>query len=116
MVRSARGIVLPSEWYENAPMSVLESYALGKPVIGASIGGIPELVRPGDTGFRYTSGNVTELAEVLRHVCDMPDREVAEMGRRGRLWVDTEFTSVTYVARILDAYRELGVTTNEAMS
>ena len=44
-IRSARAVVLPSEWYENAPMSVLEAYALGKPVIGARIGGIPELVR-----------------------------------------------------------------------
>ena len=44
-VRSARAVVLPSEWYENAPMSVLEAYALGKPVIGARIGGIPELIR-----------------------------------------------------------------------
>jgi glycosyltransferase involved in cell wall biosynthesis len=116
MVRGARAVVLPSEWYENAPMSILESYALGKPVIGASIGGIPELVRSGETGFHFPSGKVTELAEVLRRIGDMPDREIAEMGRSGRKWVDTEFTSGAYVARILDAYRELGVTAGGATS
>jgi hypothetical protein len=46
----------------------------------------------------------------------MPDREIAEMGRSGRKWVDTEFTSGAYVARILDAYRELGVTAGGATS
>lgn len=44
-VRSARASVLPSEWYENAPMSILESYGLGTPVIGAAIGGSRNLSR-----------------------------------------------------------------------
>src|SRR5262249_8776576 len=49
-IRSARAVVLPSTWYENAPLSVLEAYALHRPVIGSDIGGIPELIRDGETG------------------------------------------------------------------
>jgi len=45
VIRSARAVVVPSEYYENAPMAILEAYALGKPVVGAGIGGIPELIR-----------------------------------------------------------------------
>ena len=57
-VRESRAVVLPSEWYENAPMSVLEAYALGKPMIGAQIGGIPELIQNGDTGLCFRAGDV----------------------------------------------------------
>lgn len=51
-ISSARAVVIPSEWYENAPLSVMEASALGRPVIGANIGGIPELIRTEETGGR----------------------------------------------------------------
>lgn len=109
VVRSARAVVLPSEWYENAPMSVLESYALGKPVMGARIGGIPELIRDGETGVGYESGNEAALADALRWMLEQPDGEIAQMGRRGRHWVETAFTAQLYRDRILETYREVGV-------
>lgn len=108
-IRNARAVVLASEWYENAPMSVLEAYALGKPVIGARIGGIPELVRHGETGFQFTSGDVSDLAEILQRITDAPDHEIAAMGHCGRLWVEQAFTSKVYRDRILGVYREFGV-------
>lgn len=110
-IQGARAVVLPSEWYENAPMSVLEAYALGKPVIGARIGGIPELVRQDATGIQFMSGDVSSLAEALDRVQQCSDRELADMGREGRRWVEAEFTANIYRERILDVYRELGVNT-----
>jgi glycosyltransferase involved in cell wall biosynthesis len=76
LVRSARVSVLPSECYENAPLGVMESYALGTPVIGARIGGITELVREQETGFCFSSGVVEELTEVLERVMALPDHQV----------------------------------------
>ena len=108
-VRDARAVVLPSEWYENAPMSVLEAYALGKPVIGARIGGIPELIRENETGLGFVSGDEASLAGALREMTDCSDVEVEEMGRHARRWVQTEFTQELYRERILEVYRELGV-------
>lgn len=108
-IRNARAVVLPSEWYENAPMSVLEAYALGKPVIGARIGGIPELVHHGETGFQFTSGDVSDLAQILQRTKDAPAHEIAAMGHRGRGWVQQAFSSGVYRDRILGIYRELGV-------
>ncbi|MDO8998511.1 MAG: glycosyltransferase family 4 protein [Bacteroidota bacterium] len=108
-VREARAIVLPSEWYENAPMSVLEAYANGKPVIGARIGGIPEMVREGETGALFESGNVAELAGWLRQFADRPDGMVAEMGRAARQYVAATFTSQRYLGDMLGLYAELGV-------
>ncbi len=65
LVAGARAVVVPSEWYENCPMTVLEAKAVGTPVIGAAIGGIPELVRDGVDGFLFEAGNADSLAEAL---------------------------------------------------
>jgi glycosyltransferase involved in cell wall biosynthesis len=109
IVRSARAVIVPSEWYENAPMSVLEAYALGKPVIGARIGGIPELMRENECGVSFESADRTSLAAALREMIGRSDSEVEEMGRCARRWVERDFTPETYRDRILEIYRELGV-------
>ena len=56
--------VVPSEWYENNPLSVIESLCAGTPVIGARIGGVPELIKDGH-GLVFESGNKLELADVI---------------------------------------------------
>lgn len=108
IVGYARASILASEIYENAPMSVLESYAMGKPVIGARIGGIPEMVREGETGALFESGNVDELAGQLRRFTEMPDRAVAEMGAAAREYVAQTFTAERYLNEMLALYASLG--------
>ena len=61
LIGEARFTVYPSEWYENCPFSVMESQMYGTPVLGANIGGIPELIQPGKTGELFESGNAGEL-------------------------------------------------------
>ena len=56
LVGKARFSVIPSEWYENNPLSVIEAQCLGTPVLGANIGGIPEL-----TDYTFSSGNIADL-------------------------------------------------------
>lgn len=107
-IRACRAVVLPSEWYENAPMSVLESYALGRPVIGADIGGIPELVRP-DTGWLFPSGNQEALAGCLREVQAAAPATLSEMGYQARCWVEADFSSTRYFERTRELYGSLGV-------
>ncbi|MDD5269057.1 MAG: glycosyltransferase family 4 protein [Methylococcales bacterium] len=108
-IQSARVSVLPSEWYENAPMSILESFALGKPVIGADIGGIPELIMHESTGWTFKSCSVDQLAALMRSVADMPDSTISEMGRAARQSVESEFSAVQYKERITQLYASLGV-------
>ena len=62
IVRKARFMVLPAEWSENNPLTVIESQSLGTPVLGARIGGIPELIEEGVSGMTFTSGDVDDLA------------------------------------------------------
>ena len=95
--------VLPSEWYENCPMSVLESYAFGKPVIGADIGGIPELIVDGEDGFLVPSGVIGTLRERLQWMGEHRDKAV-EMGRTGRKKMETEFNADIHYQKIKDIY------------
>lgn len=60
LVGQARFLVIPSEWYENNPFSVIEAECLGTPVLGAAIGGIPELITP-VSGMTFESRNVDDL-------------------------------------------------------
>lgn len=62
--------VVPSEWYENNPFSVIEPLCLGTPVLGANIGGIPELIEPGKTGELFESGNAADLETKIRLMLD----------------------------------------------
>ena len=108
-IGSCRAVVLPSEWYENAPVSLLEAYALGKPVIGARIGGIPEMIRENETGTCFTSGDVDSLRKALEDFQARPARQLQDMGAAGRRWVAEDFTVAMYRQRMMSVYRELGV-------
>ena len=65
LIREARFTIYPSEWYENCPFSVMESQMYGTPVLGANIGGIPELIRVGKTGELFESGNAEDLKKKI---------------------------------------------------
>lgn len=110
IIRGAKAMVLPSEWYENAPMSIMEAYALERPVIGANIGGIPELIRENETGLLFPSGDVEALAECLRRFAAMPKEDIVSMGKAGRAWIRDNFTITEYRQRILELYQEIGNT------
>jgi glycosyltransferase involved in cell wall biosynthesis len=109
LIVGAKAVVLPSEWYENAPMSVLESFAYGKPVIGAAIGGIPEMVEEGRSGWCFESGNVDALAALLARVDAMPATQRAECGQLARALVQERFSRAAYVNATLRLYAQLGV-------
>ena len=70
LIREAKFSVYPSEWYENCPFSVMESQMYGTPVLGADIGGIPELIEVGKTGELFESGNKEELKNNIREMND----------------------------------------------
>jgi len=73
LILKASFSVYPSEWYENCPFSVMESQIMGTPVIGANIGGIPELIKEGVTGELFSSGNPDSLAQAIERLWNDPD-------------------------------------------
>ncbi|MGO4339756.1 glycosyltransferase [Labrys sp. KB_33_2] len=109
LIGGAKALVLPSEWYENAPVSVLEAYALGRPVIGTAIGGIPELVRDGQTGMLAAVADAADLARALGTMAGLTVGERSALGAEGKAWVARDFSASVYRQRMLDLYASLGV-------
>ncbi len=108
-IASARAVVVPSEWYENAPLSVLEACALGKPVIVSAIGGLPELVHPNETGWTFPAGSATALAERLQHVAALPNKALKTVGATARALVARDFSPGRYLEGIRAVYSSVGV-------
>jgi glycosyltransferase involved in cell wall biosynthesis len=103
LVRHARFSVIPSEWYENCPRSLIESFASGTPVIGANIGGIPEMVDDGVNGLLFTSFSKEELREKIEYLWDRPAL-VADLGRMARIKAEREYSTQAHLDRLLAVY------------
>ena len=103
VVANATCIVVPSEWYENCPMTILEAFAFGKPVIGASIGGIPELIADGVDGSTFEAGNIEALSEKIRWFWENR-KKVMDMGREGRKKVEKKFNAERYYDSLMSIY------------
>lgn len=99
-------VVVPSEWYENCPMSVLEAMAQGKPVVGSRMGGIPELVADGETGLLFEAGNAAELGACLDRLMAEPALRQC-MGRAARARAEREFSLERHNAGLLEIYAGL---------
>ena len=106
-VERCRAVVLPSEWYENAPVSVLEAFARMRPVAGAAIGGIPELITAGVTGWHFPPGDVGALAGTLIAIQNTPDAQLAAMGQTARRYVADNFGEQTYYEAMSALYDRL---------
>jgi glycosyltransferase involved in cell wall biosynthesis len=108
-VDAARAIVLPSEWYENSPMSVVEAFQRGKPLVGARIGGIPELIEEGRTGWSFRAGDVADLARALDLARNTADIHLASMSAACRQLVSRNFSEHAYFEAMSALYDELRV-------
>lgn len=105
LLRDARALVLPSVWDENAPIAALEAMALGRPLVVARTGGLPELVGSGE-GFGCEPGDVDDLAATLRSVLDDDDACV-RAGRRAWERAAAEFTPDRHLERLEDVYSKV---------
>ena len=73
-MKTSKALILPSVWYENFPVTIVEAYATGLPVIVSDAGTLPELVRVGSTGFVFQSGNSASLAASVQQMECAPER------------------------------------------
>ncbi|GIU85499.1 MAG: glycosyl transferase [Acidimicrobiia bacterium] len=103
LLRRATVVAVPSRWYENQPLAVLEAFAAGRPVVASALGGIPELVEPGRDGFLVPPDDPRRLAATLARVLHDPALARA-MGRAARARIARDHDSATHLERIAACY------------
>ena len=95
LVGKARFSVIPSEWYENNPLSVIEAQCLGTPVLGANIGGIPEL-----TDYTFSSGNIADLKTKIEKMwnSELDYQQIASDAQH-------RYNAETYYDKLINIYK-----------
>jgi glycosyltransferase involved in cell wall biosynthesis len=98
--------VVPSLWNENQPAVVLETYAMGRPVIGSRIGGIPELIEDGHTGLLATPGDPVDLREKIQFLLERPTLS-QEWGQNGSRKLRAGFSRAAHYDRLMSIYESV---------
>lgn len=94
--------IVPSEWWENLPFTVLESFALGKACIASNLGGITEMVSA-DRGVLFEAGNYLDLREKIVDLYRNLEK-TEKMGANGRKYVLDNMSPDFYYEHIMDIY------------
>ena len=105
LLRASSVAVCPSRWYENQPLSILEAFACGLPVVGTGLGGIPELIEPGVDGDIVPPNDPAALGRSLAGLAADPARAPA-VGAAGRAKVERAFSSDLHLDRLWGLYEE----------
>jgi len=105
LLRVADVVVMPSRW-EGLPMTLLEAMAMGRPVVASAVGGIPELIRHGETGWLVPPEDARALAETLTYVLDNAD-VARQVGERARGSIGENYAIEVVAQHTLDFYRDL---------
>ncbi len=102
---SATALLVPSRWYENQPMTILEAYACGVPVVGTVLGGVSELITDGATGRLVPPDDPMELASAALALLRDPQKSLA-MGRSARSVASARYSSESHLAALGEIYAE----------
>jgi glycosyltransferase involved in cell wall biosynthesis len=104
-IKKSMFIVVPSTWYENYPFTVVESFALGKPVIGSRIGGITEMIQDHETGMTFEVANAEALREKISVLLSNPEK-IVSMGKKARIFVEQELNVERHYENLLGIYKQ----------
>lgn len=106
-VAEAKCVILPSEWYENGPYSILEALAVGKVAIVSSNGGLPELVEEGVTGFICEPNNPSSLSECMKKVNALSSEEYNSMSLAALEKAKSDCDCDKYYDKLMKCYKQL---------
>ena len=106
LVANAYFVIVPSEWYENNPMTIIEAYSVGTPVIGAVIGGISEIVVENETGFLFESGNSEDLKEKVLKAENLSNAEYSKLSDGALKFARENLSEESYYTRIMAFFNQ----------
>lgn len=104
LIHNASFVIVSSECYENNPMTIIESYMIGTPVIGSDLGGIPELIIPNKTGYRFTPKSSEELKETIIKASSIPEEEYEQMSDSCKKFASDNFSEESHYRRLIENY------------
>lgn len=107
LISNAYFVIVPSEWYENNPMSIIESYSLSTPVIGARIGGIPELINENETGYLFTSGDIEDLNRKIQLANSLSIKEYRKLRINTLLYANENLNEKAYYPKLINFYKSI---------
>ncbi len=112
LMRDASALICPSQWYEGMPRVVIESFAVGTPVIASQIGCYPEMITPGETGALFPAGDPVQLRNCIRNL--MQSSTLRGMRMQARRAFESHYTGERNFSQLLDIYQSVLVARNTA--
>jgi glycosyltransferase involved in cell wall biosynthesis len=103
-MKEAELLVFPSVWIEGFPMTMVEAFAVGLPVIASRLGAMAGIIEDGRTGLHFESGNPKDLASKVEWAWAHPD-EMEEMGREARKEYKKKYTAEINYKMLIDIYK-----------
>jgi glycosyltransferase involved in cell wall biosynthesis len=100
-------VIVPSECYENNPMAIIEAYSNGKPVIGTNIGGIPEVIEDGVTGFLFTPKDIIGLSELINKCLGINDIKYNSFSKNAYEYSIAKFSPDNHYKHLVDVYESV---------
>lgn len=105
LMKEATFLVFPSLWYEGLPRTIIESFAVGTPVIAANLGSMSSLIRPGINGLHFQAGNATDLATSVLWAANHLE-EMNRLRSRTRAEFIEKYTAQESYARLIEIYQQ----------
>lgn len=107
LVRNAYFVIVPSEVYENNPMTIIEAYSMSTPVIGAAIGGIPEIIEEGQTGFTFRARDTKSLIETVEKTLELAPEQYSNLCKNALDFARKNFSKDIYLQHLLDFFHKI---------
>ena len=111
LMRQARLLVFPSEWYESFPVTLVEAFACGLPVVASRLGAMAEIVEDGQTGLHFTPGDAGDLAARVEWAWASPEK-MRQIGSNARRQYETSYTADTNYEQLMRVYERAMATTH----
>jgi glycosyltransferase involved in cell wall biosynthesis len=102
-LRSSRALIMPS-FAENLPVAMMEALAMGRPVLGTYVAGVPELIENGVNGWLVPAGNVEAISDAVIRILNAPTNELTRMGQAGAARVKSMHDAFKEAAKLAELF------------
>jgi glycosyltransferase involved in cell wall biosynthesis len=107
LMSDATFLVFPSEWYEGLPRTIIESFAVGTPIIASNLGAMSSLITHGYTGLHFQPGNSSDLVAQVRWILSHP-QELPQMRQAARAEFEAKYTAEANYHQLMEIYAAVG--------